>query len=344
MYPLRLFGDPVLKQRAREVEELNDDLVTLVNGMYDTMDLEDGIGLAAPQVGVRKRLFTFDLHEGDGPGVVINPEIVESDGEVVSDEGCLSVPGYRFEVVRAERVTMRGIDLDGNEIVLEGDDLLARMIQHEIDHLDGVLLLDRVEPDVRREALKEMRTHDFPMRQVPARGVPAATAASRPAPACASSSSAPLTTRCPPLHALHAAGHDIALVVTQPDRRRGRGSEPTREPGEGRRAGARPARAHAGTLAARCSTTSPSPAPTLGVVVAFGQLLPEALLDAVPHGFVNVHFSLLPRWRGAAPVERAMLANDPETGVCIMALEKGLDTGPVYARAVVPDRGPRDRR
>ena len=76
MYPLRLFGDPVLKQRAREVEEIDGDLVTVVNGMYETMDLEDGIGLAAPQVGVRKRVFTFDLHEGEGPGVVINPEIL----------------------------------------------------------------------------------------------------------------------------------------------------------------------------------------------------------------------------------------------------------------------------
>ncbi|HEY3672177.1 MAG TPA: peptide deformylase [Acidimicrobiia bacterium] len=161
MYPLRLFGDPVLKQRAREVEEIDADLVTLVHGMYDTMDLEDGVGLAAPQVGVRKRLFTFDLHEDEGPGVVINPEIVEREGEVLSEEGCLSVPGYRFEVVRSERVTMRGLDLDGNEIVLEGDDLLARMVQHEIDHLDGLLVLDRVEPEVRREALRDMRTREM---------------------------------------------------------------------------------------------------------------------------------------------------------------------------------------
>jgi peptide deformylase len=161
MYPLRLFGDPVLKQRAREVDDIDGDLVTLVHGMYETMDLEEGVGLAAPQVGVRKRLFTYDLHEGEGPGVVINPEIVERDGEVISEEGCLSVPGYRFEVVRAERVTMRGIDIDGNEVVLEGDDLLARMIQHEIDHLDGVLLLDRVDPDVRREALRDMRTREL---------------------------------------------------------------------------------------------------------------------------------------------------------------------------------------
>jgi peptide deformylase len=161
MYPLRYFGDPVLKQRARDVADFDADLVGLVNGMYDTMDLADGIGLAAPQVGVRKRLFTFDLHEGDGPAVVINPEIVEREGEVLSEEGCLSVPGYHFEVVRSERVTMRGLDLDGNELVLAGDDLLARMIQHEIDHLDGVLLLDRVEPDVRREALRDMRTREL---------------------------------------------------------------------------------------------------------------------------------------------------------------------------------------
>src|SRR6478752_9741490 len=125
MYPLRLFGDPVLKQRARDVEDFDGDLVTLVHGMYDTMDLEEGIGLAAPQVGVRKRLFTFDLHEGDGPAVVINPESVEREGEVLSEEGCLSVPRYGFEVVRSEHVTMRGLGLDGNELVISGDDLLA---------------------------------------------------------------------------------------------------------------------------------------------------------------------------------------------------------------------------
>jgi peptide deformylase len=160
-YVLRLFGDPVLKQPAREVDEITPDLVPLVYGMYETMARAEGVGLAAPQVGVRKRLFTYDLHEGDGPGVVINPVIVESVGEVESEEGCLSVPGFKFEIIRAERVTMRGLDLDGNEVVLEGDDLLARMIQHEIDHLDGVLLLDRLEPDVRRAALRELRTRQL---------------------------------------------------------------------------------------------------------------------------------------------------------------------------------------
>ena len=161
-YPLRTFGDPVLKQRAREVEEITGDLIPLVHGMYETMEIEEGVGLAAPQVGVRKRLFTYDLHEGDGPNVVINPEIVEMSGEQIDSEGCLSVPGFRFEIVRADFVTMRGLDLAGNEIILEGDDLLARMIQHEIDHLDGVLVLDRIDPDVRREALREMRNRELP--------------------------------------------------------------------------------------------------------------------------------------------------------------------------------------
>ena len=110
-YPLRYFGDPVLKQRAREVEELSGGLQTLVHGMYETMDLEEGLGLAAPQVGVRKRIFTYDLHEGDGPAVLINPEVVLAEGEIISEEGCLSIPDMRFEVVRHERITVRGIDL-----------------------------------------------------------------------------------------------------------------------------------------------------------------------------------------------------------------------------------------
>jgi len=139
----------------------------------------------------------------------------------------------------------------------------------------------------------------------------------------------------PALEALHTEGHEIALVVTQPDKRRGRGSEPSPSPVR--------AAAEALDLPVRTPEKSrevvdevAASGADLGVVVAFGQLLPPALLEAVPHGFVNVHFSLLPRWRGAAPVERAVLAGDRETGVCIMALEAGLDTGPVFARERTP--------
>ena len=215
---------------------------------------------------------------------------------------------------------MRGLDLDGNEVVLEGDDLLGRMIQHEIDHLDGVLVLDRVDPDVRREALRELRTR-APPGDAPGRSAPRQLADG--APPCASSSSAPPTTRCPPLRALHGAGHD--------DRARGHAARPPprarqrhrSEPGEGGRRWSSGSPVRTPERAREVTDEVAASGAEVGVVVAFGQLLPEALLDAVPLGFVNVHFSLLPRWRGAAPVERAILAGDAETGVCIMADREG---------------------
>jgi methionyl-tRNA formyltransferase len=139
----------------------------------------------------------------------------------------------------------------------------------------------------------------------------------------------------PPLRALHDAGHEIALVVTQPDRKRGRGGALVRSPvkAAAEELGlpvATPERAREVVDAVRATGAE------LGVVVAFGQILPSTLLEALPYGFVNLHFSLLPRWRGAAPVERAILAGDPETGVEVMAIETGLDTGPVFASARTP--------
>jgi peptide deformylase len=100
-------------------------------------------------------LYTYDV--GERAGVLVNPEIVESSGEWAYDEGCLSVPGLSFEIRRPKVVTVRGIDLDGMEVVLEGDELMGRLIQHEIDHLDGVLLLDRLDADARKAALRELR-------------------------------------------------------------------------------------------------------------------------------------------------------------------------------------------
>jgi peptide deformylase len=160
-FPIRIFGDPVLKQKAREVEELDGALARLVDTMYDTMYDANGLGLAAPQVGVQKRLFTFDAHEDEEPHVIVNPVVVDSSGEWLFEEGCLSVPGYQFEIVRPKVVTIQGVDLDGKEVVLEADELLARVFLHEIDHLDGILLLDRLDPDTRKQALKAIREHDL---------------------------------------------------------------------------------------------------------------------------------------------------------------------------------------
>jgi len=139
----------------------------------------------------------------------------------------------------------------------------------------------------------------------------------------------------PPLTALHQAGHEIALVVTQPDRRRGRGGASVASPVK-RAAADQGLRVVTPTRASEVVDDVRASGAEMGVVVAFGQLLRPDLLAAVPGGFVNLHFSLLPRWRGAAPVERAILAGDTATGVCVMAVDEMLDTGAVYARVETP--------
>lgn len=154
-YAIRIVGDPVLTERAAEVEEINGALVRLAEDMLTTMYEAPGLGLAAPQVGVQKRLFVYDA--GDGPSVLVNPVISESDGEWVYDEGCLSVPGLSWEIVRPKQIHLTGYDLDGNEVSFDADELLARLFQHELDHLDGVLLLEHLDDDQRKAAKKALR-------------------------------------------------------------------------------------------------------------------------------------------------------------------------------------------
>lgn len=168
-YAVRQIGDPVLTQRAADVTAIDGTLVGMVETMFDTMYGADGCGLAAPQVGILKRFFVFDM--GDEPGVLLNPTIVESSGETVFSEGCLSIVGVRFDIVRPEIVTVAGVDLDGNELVIEADDYFARMLQHELDHLDGTLMIDRLDPDARKAALRELRRRDE-LAAVPAGGNP----------------------------------------------------------------------------------------------------------------------------------------------------------------------------
>ena len=151
---IRVYGDPVLNTRVSDVTDINGRFVKLCDAMFDAMYEAPGIGLAAPQVGVQKRFFVYDYD--DSPGVLINPVIAESDGEWVYDEGCLSVPGMSFEIVRPKKILVTGIDLEGNDVSLEADELFARLIQHEIDHLDGVLLLEHLDADQRREAIKTL--------------------------------------------------------------------------------------------------------------------------------------------------------------------------------------------
>jgi peptide deformylase len=154
-YSIRTVGDPVLRQRAAEVTAIDGRLAKLAEDMIATMYAAPGVGLAAPQVGVEKRMFVYDV--GEGPRTIVNPEIVDRDGEWGFEEGCLSVPGLAWQIVRPKRVHLTGIDLDGNDLSIEADELLARCFQHEIDHLDGVLLLERLDPATRKQALKTIR-------------------------------------------------------------------------------------------------------------------------------------------------------------------------------------------
>jgi peptide deformylase len=156
-YSIRIVGDPVLRQRANEVTDIDGKLAAIVEGMTGALYEANGLAVAAPQVGVLKRVFVYDMHEGEGPKVVVNPVIAGSSGEWTYEEGCLSVPGLWWEIVRPKEVHVTGVDLDGNDVSFEADEVFARMLQHEIDHLDGVLLLDRLDEDQRKEAKKAVR-------------------------------------------------------------------------------------------------------------------------------------------------------------------------------------------
>lgn len=155
-YQIRLFGDPVLTQRASEVTDIDGKLVKLAEDMVVTMHEAHGLGLAAPQVGVQKRLFVYQLGDAD-PVTIVNPTISETRGEWEYEEGCLSIPGLYFPIVRPKEIHLIGRDLDGNEVSIEADELLARCFQHELDHLDGVLLLERLDKSQRKAAMKELR-------------------------------------------------------------------------------------------------------------------------------------------------------------------------------------------
>lgn len=151
---------PVLRKKASEVKKITPEIKKLIEDMFDTMYATDGIGLAAPQVGVSKRIIVVDIEEHDQfypPIALINPKIIEwSDEENIAEEGCLSVPGPTAPVRRAERVTVEAMTVDGKEITVEGVGLMARVLQHEIDHLKGKLFVDRVKEEDKK-LLKKQR-------------------------------------------------------------------------------------------------------------------------------------------------------------------------------------------
>lgn len=157
--PIRLFGDPVLRTSALAVVDFDKELRTLVSDLTDTMLEAPGAGLAAPQIGVGLRVFTWNV---DGElGHLVNPELTLSDDLQDGPEGCLSLPGLTYDCRRALSVVARGFDMHGEPVTIEGSELLARAIQHETDHLDGVLFLDRLDALARKAAMKEIRESEW---------------------------------------------------------------------------------------------------------------------------------------------------------------------------------------
>jgi peptide deformylase len=158
--PIRLFGDPVLKTVSAPVDHVDDGVRALVDDLVDSVRLPGRAGVAAPQIGVNLRAFSYNI-EGE-VGYVINPELVEVTGEPeLVDEGCLSVPGLWHKTPRHPFARVRGIDLDGNAIEVAGEGLMAQALQHEVDHLDGIVYLDRLEKDERRAAMRAVRESDW---------------------------------------------------------------------------------------------------------------------------------------------------------------------------------------
>ena len=164
IFPIRTFPDPVLRSRAAEVEDIDDSIRRLADDMFETMYEAPGVGLAAPQIGVSLRVIVFDI--GDGSCVMVNPVLLETSGKWTFEEGCLSVPDRYWPIERAGFARARGMDLDGNEVEYAGDELLGRVLQHETDHVKGMLLLERLPRRTRRQALKDIREEAW------ARGMP----------------------------------------------------------------------------------------------------------------------------------------------------------------------------
>jgi len=154
---IKKFPDRILKEKTATVVNINAGIQRLIDDMIETMYAAKGVGLAANQVGISKRLCVIDVSISDESIpliVLINPELVEKTGTIEEEEGCLSIPEYRTKVKRAEEVLVRGLDRKGRSIEIEGKDLLARALQHEIDHLDGLLFIDRISP-IKREFFKK---------------------------------------------------------------------------------------------------------------------------------------------------------------------------------------------
>ena len=311
---IRTMGDRILNKVCRPVEEMTPKIQELIEDMLETMYDAYGVGLAAPQVGMLKRIVVIDIGDENGPYVLINPVIKETSGEQTGEEGCLSVPGKSGVVTRPNVVTVEALDINMEPFILTGEGLLARAICHECEHLDGILYVEHVEGELHDVNYEE---EDGEYMRVVFMGTPDFSVGT--------------------LRELAKAGHEIAGVISQPDKPKGRGKnlQPTPVKEAAMELGLpvyQPQKVRDPEFIQVMKELNPD----VIVVVAFGQIIPKEILHMPKYGCINVHASLLPAYRGAAPIQWAVINGDKESGVTIMRMDEGVDTGDMINKVIVP--------
>lgn len=312
-HPLTFVPAPILKQKAKKVTDFGPNLRELADTMVATMRESRGMGLAAPQIGESIRLIVLE-YEPEEKGepripltVLVNPTITDNGRHTDwMDEGCLSIPGVEVPVQRPTQVNVLAEDLNGNRIKIRAKDLHARILQHEIDHINGILMTDRAFPN-----LKELAGSRVVFMGTPDHAVPYLTA-------------------------LAATDMNIVGVVTETDKPAGRKqvltTPPVKQQAELLGLPVYQPETLKGETGRKLFAKLQ---PDVVIVVAYGKIIPADILTMSKHGFLNVHYSLLPEFRGATPHQSAILTGKHETGFSIFQLDAGMDTGPIVAQKKV---------
>ncbi len=304
---LRVIYDPILRQKAHPVELFDSGLKAYADQMIEIMQSHHGLGLAAPQVGLDKRLFVFGYQPKDKddeiPNIpftaLVNPRIIKSSKEKETmTEGCLSLPGLELPVLRSSGVTVEAFDLEGKSVTLRAKGLVARIIQHEIDHLDGVLFTDRADNFKNIADYKFARILFFGSDEF----------------------------SLPIFRTLIENGLNITAAITETDKAAGRGLKIVSSPIKLEAESAGIAVIQPETKEEITEIVSQLQ-PDLIILASYGKILPPEALDLSVYGALNVHPSLLPKYRGATPIQSAILNGDDRTGVTIMEMAAGVDTG-----------------
>ena len=343
--PVTMCGDKILRKKVAKVTQVDNENIKLIKNMFDTMRNANGIGLAANQVGADRAIIIVDISLVEGfeeikPIVLINPEITKySDEKSVLEEGCLSIPDIREEVVRPKAITITYQDTDLKEHTLEADSLLARVIQHEYDHLQGILFTDLVNDESKKRLKK-------PLSKIKRRKIEVEYPISDSVDYQLFFNTEHRIMKIifmgtpdfaiPSLKILVESKHEVLAVVTSPDKQRGRGQKISFTPVkkfafENNLPVLQPEKLKNNSQLVEDLKKFDA---DLYVVVAF-RILPPEVFNIPKFGSFNLHGSYLPKYRGAAPIQWALINGETETGLTTFKLAEKVDTGNIYLQKKV---------